>query len=215
LAQWQLCLAQDLVRDHSLLWQPARRELVSERTLTTLNAPKVFGLARSGNPVQLALFFDEVEGLADCSFSDEFLMVLRELHNCRDDYPGDLVVAFAGAIDTNALVKDSAISPFNVAEEIALDDFTSEQACQLSCHLAELGVPVDDDIHSHIYSWTSGQPHLTQRICEILESKVRSSQIAAITPAEVDQVVQERILSPRRRDTNVRHVLCKVKNLRA
>jgi len=171
------------------------------------------GLAQEPNPVRLALFFDEIEGLIDHQFSDTFLMMLRELHNRRESYPGQLIVAFGGATNTEALVKDPIISPFNVAEEITLDDFTAQETKKLTSHLADLNVPVDKEISSDIYHWTSGQPHLTQRICELLELWVKSSQISAITPAEVDRVVRERILNPRRRDSNVKHVLKEIRSL--
>ncbi|MGB0383914.1 MAG: AAA-like domain-containing protein [Ardenticatenaceae bacterium] len=171
------------------------------------------GLAQEQNPVRLALFFDEIEGLIDQPFSDTFLMMLRELHNPRESYPGQLIVAFSGATNTEALIKDPNISPFNVAEEIALDDFSAQETKKLTAHLADLNVPVDKEISSHIYHWTSGQPHLTQRICELLELWVKSSQISAITPAEVDRVVRERILHPRRRDSNVKHVLKEIRSL--
>ncbi|MGB0385657.1 MAG: AAA-like domain-containing protein, partial [Ardenticatenaceae bacterium] len=162
---------------------------------------------------KVALFFDEIEGLIDQPFSDAFLMMLRELHNRRESYPGQLIVAFSGATNSEALVKDPIISPFNVAEEIVLNDFTPEETQQLTEHLADLNVPMDKDISSHIYGWTSGQPHLTQRICELLETRVKKGQISAITPAEVERVVQERILDPYQRDTNLKHVLKEINRL--
>ena len=171
------------------------------------------GLAQEQNPVRLALFFDEIEGLIDQTFSDAFLMMLRELYNRRESYPGQLTVAFGGATNTEALVKDPIISPFNVAQEITLDDFTAQETQKLTSHLADLNVPVDKEISSHIYHWTSGQPHLTQRICEVLEVWIKNRQISAITAAEVDRVVRERILNPRRRDSNVKHVLKEIRTL--
>jgi len=171
------------------------------------------GLAQHDNPMHLALFFDEIEGLASYHFSDEFLMVLRVLYNQRHSYPGHLLVTFAGAIDHGSLVKDQVISPFNVAEEIILADLDLEQSWQLTRHLKDLAVPITEDVHSYIYSWTSGHPHLTQRICEVLESLVQSDYISSITPTEVDQAIMERLLSPQRRDSNLKHVLEEIAHL--
>ena len=47
------------------------------------------GLAREQNPVRLALFFYEIEGLIDQPFSEAFLIMLRELHNPREMYWSD------------------------------------------------------------------------------------------------------------------------------
>ncbi len=163
---------------------------------------------------KLAIFFDEVEGLVDYSFSDGFLMVLRDLYNQRDTYQGQIWVAFAGAHDTETLVKDTSISPFNVAEQITLNDFTLEETQKLTRNLTKLGITVDDDVYNYIYTWTSGQPHLTQRICEILEIQSDIGNITTITKAEVDRAVKVSILSPQNLDTNVKHVINVIKNLK-
>ena len=87
----------------------------------------------------VALCLDEVEGVGkardddDQPFSDIFFMTLRNLYNQRDDYEGTLVVALAGAMNPDTLVTDPHISPFNVGQEISLNDFTSDEA-----HLLEV-----------------------------------------------------------------------------
>lgn len=163
---------------------------------------------------KIAILFDEIEGLSDYSFSDGFLMVLRDLYNQRDTYSGQILVAFAGANDTETLVKDPSISPFNVAENITLNDFTLEDTQKLAQNLANLEIPLDNAVNSYIYTWTSGQPHLTQRICEILERWCNTSEISAITKAEVDRVVKDHILSPQNLDTNVKHVINEIRRLK-
>ncbi len=164
------------------------------------------GLGKRHPPVQLALFLDEIEGLMTYPFSDVFLMVLRELYNQRDTYPGHFLLGCAGATDLTAWIKNPHLSPFNVAQPITLKDFTPEETQQLTCHLAELGLPVAEEVHRHIYDWTSGQPYLTQRICAILEGWSQGGDMTVLTPREVDRAVHERILSPQCRDANVRHV---------
>src|SRR5262249_45242615 len=139
--------------------------------------------------------------------------VLRDLYNQRRSYKGHLFVAFAGNADAASLVKDSTISPFNVSENILLDDFSPSQTETLTRRLSELGVSVDGAVFDHIYSWTSGHPHLTQRICEILERQVKKG-LGAITKGDVDQAVRERMLKHPGTDSNVGHVRRKIEELK-
>ncbi len=172
-----------------------------------------FGLAQDRR-ARLALMFDEIGALRDCSFSDEFLGTLRALFNHRDGYPGRLVLAFAGAVDTDTLVSNPDISPFDVSTKIQLDDFTPEETRQLTCRLDDLKVPVDDAVHDCIYEWTSGQPCLTQFVCKTLGDWVGSRRISTIFPDSVKQVVQEKLFSPRPRDNNIGHVRRAIERLR-
>src|SRR5262249_55213169 len=145
---------------------------------------------RAESPTRLALFFDEIEGLLEHHFSDAFLMTLRNLFNQREKYPGTLVVAAAGAVDSVSLVKDPEISPFNAADDLLLDDFSSEEARQLTAHLTDLGVPVAEEAHACIFAWTRGQPYLTQRVCAVLEDRVASGVILGVSSDDVDRVVR-------------------------
>jgi hypothetical protein len=172
-----------------------------------------FGLAHERR-ARLALAFDEIGALRDCSFSDEFLGTLRALYNHRDGYPGRLVIAFAGAVDTDTLVSNPDISPFNVSTKIQLDDFTPEETRQLTCRLDDLGVIVEDAVHDCIYEWTSGQPYLTQFVCKTLGDWVGSGRISTISPDGVKQVVQESLCCPRPRDNNLGHIRRAIRDLR-
>lgn len=175
------------------------------------------GLGRSFNPIRVALFFDEVEGLLGLDFSDEFLMTLRDMYQQRDTYPGQLLIAFAGSVDPETLVKDPTISPFNVAEEITLNDFTTEESLGLTSNLTKVkdGICVDGAVHSQIYDWTAGQPYLTQRVCEIVEGWIETGKITSVSTDTVDEVVCKDLLAPRRLDKNIKHVLGETVNLKS
>lgn len=171
------------------------------------------GLSRIDKPVRLALLFDEIEGLLKLQFSDEFLMVLRDLYQHREDYPGRLVVAFAGAVDINTLVTDQSISPFNVAEEIHIEDFSEEESYELTSKLSALNVPIDPRVHTAIYSWASGHPYLTQRICAEVENSIYAGLVTRIDPDEIDKIVQIRIVDPKKRDHNIKHAQGRINSL--
>lgn len=175
----------------------------------------------SGQP-QIVLLLDEVEGAGKARdadgrpFSDTFFSMFRALYNERDKIDGTLVVALAGAVNPGDLVRDPAISPFNVGQEIGLDDFTSAETRALTGRLADLGLPVDEAVHQVIYDWTNGHPYLAQRICAELEKTAHSGGLTAITPDHVEHIVKQVILnpaSPFQRDKNLRHVTKMLSNL--
>ena len=173
------------------------------------------GLGWSFNPSKIALFLDEVEGLLGLAFSDEFLMTLRDLYQQRDSYPGQLLIAFAGSVDPVILVEDSNISPFNVAEEIVVDDFTLDESLTLTSNLAKMEIPVAEATHNQIYWWARGQPHLTQRICEIIEDWVETRRIPSVSTDVVDRAVGTRLLAPCNLDKNIKHVLGEIADLKS
>jgi hypothetical protein len=175
----------------------------------------------NGQP-RIALFLDEVEGAGKARdidgtpFSDTFFSMFRALYNERDKLHGTLVIAMAGAVNPSNLVRDPDISPFNVGQEIGLDDFTPAETWALTWHLANLGLPVDEAVHQAIYDWTSGHPYLTQRICAELEKTARSRGLIAITLDRIRHIVEQVILSPAnplQRDNNIRHVAKKLSSL--
>ena len=172
-------------------------------------------------PPRIALLLDEVEGAGKARdvngepFSDSFFMMLRGLYKQYDD-KGVLVVALAGSVNPGDLVKDPDISPFNVGQEIGLNDFTKEETRTLTEQLANLALPVEQAVHQTIYEWTNGHPYLTQRICAELEKIAHRGQITTITPSQVTRIVEEVILNPvnpLQRDKNLKHVTKMLHNL--
>lgn len=163
-------------------------------------------LVQGGQPLNVALLFDEIGAMFDHPLSDTFFMTLRALYNERDDYEGVLMVGMVGTVDTDQLVKDEKISPFNISEVISLEDFTSEETYELTGRLALLNLPLDASVHDCIYNWTSGHPYLSQRLCHTLEGWVRRGQITSIGPQEVDRAVEETLLNQVDHDSNVKHI---------
>jgi hypothetical protein len=207
---WFNALGKELGRQLKLLPSayPPLRNQIDFKTFVLDNV----GIAHSEK--RLAIFFDEIEGLVGNPFADGFLMVMRDLYNQREAYPGHFIAAFAGAIDAESLIKDPTISPFNVAEQLSLEDFTIGEAHQLTSRLAELDVPLDPAVHRHLYHWTGGQPYLMQRICASLVDGVHDGKITHIHTETIDHLIAESILNPLRRDVNVTHVLSELEKLR-
>jgi len=115
---------------------------------------------------KLIVCVDEVDVLTRCPFKDEFLSQVRALFNRRTAEEPLRRVQFvlAGAARCEALITDVRRSPFNVGEDINLDDLTSGGVKQL----VQLGWPKCDDkaeeaVKMLLY-WTGGAAYLCQHI---------------------------------------------------
>jgi len=119
----------------------------------------------------LAIALDEC-GAIPQEWAEDFFKVLRDVYDSREVSPEfrNLTFILAGAFDPGDLIKDPRVSPFNVATWVDLKDFDPPQVRQLVEHLG-----VDEHaghaLAEFIYSWTSGHPYLTQKICSMLEEK--------------------------------------------
>ncbi len=120
-----------------------------------------------------------------------FFSVLRDVYNSRQAEPElkHLTFWLVGAFHPRDLIKDDKISPFNIAQRIRLPDFTLAQVHELMSK----GEWSDDQataLAERIYTFTDGQPYLTQLLCTYLRAEA--------VPADVDASV-ERL---RREDEN-------------
>ncbi|HEY0171595.1 MAG TPA: AAA-like domain-containing protein [Pyrinomonadaceae bacterium] len=163
-------------------------------------------LVQEGAPGRVALFFDEVGAMLGHPLADSFFMTLRSLYNERGDYKGLLVAGFLGTVDTERLVKDKNISPFNVSEPVQLEEYTREETSELTDRLRGLGVTLDAAALQLIYDWTSGHPYLCQRICLTLEGWAEAGALASIGPAQVELAVREAFFNPLKLDSNIKHI---------
>jgi len=158
------------------------------------------------HPVIVTL--DEIDSTRLLDFSDGFFSTLRALYNERADEPAlrEITFVMVGATDPRHLIKDPGLSPFNVGQEVRLEEFTPAETRRLTDNLALAGISASDDVHERIYWWTSGQPYLTQKACATLEDwRVRRGTKRA-TVALVDQAVQENVLSAKANDSNLSHI---------
>lgn len=178
-------------------------------------------LAQYGSP-HIAVFFDEVESVMkvkdeqDQPFSDAFFMTIRDLYQKRDTREGLLAIGLAGAISAAHLVKESQISPFNVGHPLNIDDFTHEESIEFTRHLDYLNIEIDNDAYEAIYTWASGHPYLTHRICAELEKMVYLGQLLAITANDVTYIVENNFLQPKNpllEDANIQHATRMLKHL--
>ena len=139
----------------------------------------------------LVIALDEIAG-APPDWATDFFAAIRATYTYRQVQPvfQRLTFILAGAYNPRTLIKNSNISPFNIAQQVHLEDFTTEQVRLLTTHLSE-SPEVQALLAERIHYWTDGQPYLAHCLCRALVGQ-------PLTVASVDAAV-ERL---RREDNN-------------
>lgn len=132
---------------------------------------------------RLVLVLDEIGSLVRSAWSEDFFCLLREIMEARGLEPIRFILL--GAANPSELITQSNISPFNVAEDIRLEDFSREQVIELGRHL-NLPPTEHKAVADRIYYWASGQPYITQWFYLEL-----SRQTEPIVETAVDRLVEE------------------------
>ena len=139
---------------------------------------------------QVVIFIDELHCVERLSFAEDLLASIRAAHNARssDQELTRLSFALVGECDPSDLVSDKRLSPFVVAREIRLGDFSRED---LQIFAKELNLP---DKHAEIaldriYFWTSGQPYLSQKLARSVSREKPSGDIAS----NVDRIARQQL----------------------
>jgi hypothetical protein len=200
---WYEALDKDLVRHLGV--QPALPLIINQDHLYDffLMVMEQTELAR-----KVVITLDEIDSTRKLAFSDGFFSTLRTFYNVRAKEPllRNLTFVLVGATDPRKLIKAPGLSPFNVGQEICLEEFTPAETRRLTDNLALAGISASGDVHERIYWWTSGQPYLTQKVCATLEDWRVRRGIKQATVALVDQAVQEGVLSAKANDSNLSHI---------
>ena len=117
-----------------------------------------------------AIILDEI-GAVTFPGTRGFFGALRDVYSSRqfEPYFNQLTFVLVGSFDPRDLIEDDAVSPFNIAQDIPLPDFTYAQVQQL-VKKGSWSRDLAESISHRIYYWTNGQPYLTQKLCSILES---------------------------------------------
>lgn len=145
----------------------------------------------------LVIFFDEIESIQGQKFTANFMASLRSIYEARATEPGCRRLNFVilGTALPVDLIKDSLHSPFTIARQIKLDDFSREEARILQHGLLEAYPEQAEAIFSRIYYWTGGQPYLTQKLCLAAAGQDSRWAVQQSDPA-VDRLVEKLFLSP-------------------
>ena len=94
--------------------------------------------------------------------SAAFMFTERALQCFRN-----LSFVVAGALDPRDMIRETAISSFNLASRIPLEDFTLDELKQLvGEYLGASNAPLD--MVERLYYWTGGQPYLCMKLSQYL-----------------------------------------------
>lgn len=135
-------------------------------------------------PENIVIWIDEAEAVLtqDENYfnNDDFFAIIRSLYNARTDNPGlnRLNFVVMGVSTPMELIKDQERSPFPIGKEFILDNLALEESAPLEVGLEYFDI--DRRVFlQEVFYWTSGQPFLTQRICEAVvkgEDKITNSK---------------------------------------
>jgi WD40 repeat protein len=141
-------------------------------------------------PERIVIFIDEIQCVADLSFAEHLLASVRAAHNARTTEPefNRLSFVIVGECDQQGLVSDPQLSPFPVATEIRLGDFSRDDldvfANELNLSSADAARALD-----RVYYWTSGQPYLSQKLCRAISRE----QLDGDIDEHVDRLAMHRL----------------------
>jgi hypothetical protein len=113
---------------------------------------------------RLVVFVDEIDTTLRLDFTDDFFAAIRFLYQNRAAEPALERLSFVliGVARPGDLIKDASRTPFNIGHGIELTDFTLDEACALTSHLAAPGT-LGRDLIGWTLRWTGGHPYLTLR----------------------------------------------------
>lgn len=144
-------------------------------------------------PGKLIICLDEIDALTKVDYSDQVFSLIRSIYfSGRTNFQefSNLTYVLSGVADPADLIKNKAISPFNIGEKIYLDDFSMTETEQF---LQNCNVSIGRDVVGRVYYWASGNPRLTWDICSALEDKLILGSV--ICEEDVDEKIKELYLT--------------------
>lgn len=144
---------------------------------------------------EIVIFVDEIDRVLSQNFSlDDFFALIRFFHNQRADNPTyqRLTFALLGVATPSDLITDKTQTPFNIGHAIALSGFQFTEVQPLIDSLAAQVADPEMTI-AHILDWTSGQPFLTQKLCQLIVDDRLAAHDSQSLPS-VEQLVQTRVI---------------------
>ena len=131
---------------------------------------------------RVVVFVDEIQCIEDLPYADQLLTSIRAAHNARATDPDFSRLGFVllGECDPVSLMEEAELSPFNVTQQVGLEDFSRADldmfATELNLDRDDAGVALD-----RIYGWTGGQPYLSQKLARAVARNT--------SPADVEEIV--------------------------
>ncbi len=146
-------------------------------------------------PKNLVIFIDEIDNILGLDFTvNDFFAVIRSCYNQRSINPEyrRLTWVLFGVATPGNLITSHERTPFNIGQSIQLEGFKEHEAQPLLRGLTEK-VSNPQTLLKEILAWTSGQPFLTQKLCQFIRNS--SSPIPNNQEAQwVENLVRTKII---------------------
>jgi len=136
---------------------------------------------------KLVICLDEIDALTKTSYSDQVFSLIRSIYfSGRTNFQefSRLTYILSGVAEPSEIIKNRAISPFNISEKIYLEDFSR---AEFDVFLGKSGLVLEEPITERIYYWAGGNPRITWDLCAAIEqadSEFKSS-------ADIDELVTQ------------------------
>ncbi|MBW4695362.1 MAG: tetratricopeptide repeat protein [Lyngbya sp. HA4199-MV5] len=175
--QWYVGIARSLISSFNLAdtinlrsWWRDRDHLSSVQRLNEfIETVLLESIAQS-----IVIFIDEIDSVLSLKFSiDDFFALIRDCYNERADKPAyrRLTFALLGVATPSDLIRNERSTPFNVGRAIALTGLQFSEAVEpLTPGLATKATD-PQAVLREILSWTGGQPFLTQKLCNLVQTE--------------------------------------------
>jgi predicted ATPase/GAF domain-containing protein/tRNA A-37 threonylcarbamoyl transferase component Bud32 len=178
--QWYKGMAFELVRRFGLqgqfnlkVWWQERDDISAVQRLSEFIESVL--LARIGQedgtePKQLFVFIDEIDSVLGLNFPvNDFFALIRSCYNQRSINPAyqRLTFVLIGVATPSDLITNVETTPFNIGQAIQLEGFKEHEAQPLLQGFAEKSNN-PQTLLKEVFAWTSGQPFLTQKLCNII-----------------------------------------------
>lgn len=198
---WYISLLNQVKEDVNLPLEPStwwrdQESTPSQRFLNFLRE-----VAEKYIEKQLIIFIDEIDSMLRLDFRADFFAAIRAQANAqaRDELFGKITFILVGVALPNDLIDDNQRTPFNVGIEIPLLDLSIKDSAPLINGLKNKFKDESQAIFERIYYWTSGQPYLTQRLCQ----KLLTSEKETFSDSDIDELVNSTFIKATKKDTNI------------
>jgi S1-C subfamily serine protease len=161
-------------------------------------------LVEIGSPV--VIFVDEIDSTLSLDFTDDFFIAVRSLYVARSTQPllKRLSFVLVGVATPGELIADAKRTPFNIGHPVEIEGFRLAEALPLAQGLMGISEQPEQMLKA-VLDWTGGQPFLTQKVCQMLQSFPPVDR--AGSPFEqVEEVVRSRLIDNWEEQDNPAHL---------